>query len=66
MKRIKRYIPFIYIAFVTLFLVFVPMSKRGYNVVEMEPEQLLAEGEYIISPYDDIFRLVSRCHILDW
>lgn len=66
MKRIKRYIPFIYIAFVTLFLVFVPMSKRGYNVVEMEPEQLLAEGEYVISPYDDIFRRVSRRHNLDW
>ena len=62
----KKHIPHIYIALVTLFLALVPMSRRGYNVVEMEPEPLLSEGEYLISPYDDIFRRVARRHHLDW
>ena len=62
----KKHIPHIYIALVTLFLALVPMSRRGYNVVEMEPESLLSEGEYLISPYDDIFRRVARRHHLDW
>ena len=62
----KKHIPHIYIALVTLFLALVPMSRRGYNVVEMEPEPLLSVGEYLISPYDDIFRRVARRHHLDW
>ena len=62
----KKHIPHIYIALVTLFLALVPMSRRGYNVVEMELEPLLSEGEYLISPYDDIFRRVARRHHLDW
>lgn len=66
MKRFKKHIPLIYITFVTLFLALVPMSKRGYNVVEMDPEPLLSEGEYAISPYDNIFRRVARRHNLDW
>ena len=45
-----------------------PLFSRGkvFNVVEPEPEQLLAEGEYIISPYDQIFRRVCRRHGVDW
>ena len=66
MKRFKKHIPLIYITFVTLFLALVPMSKRGYNVVEMDPEPLLSEGEYAISPYDNIFQRVARRHNLDW
>lgn len=66
MKRFKKHIPHIYIGFVTIFLALVPMSRRGFNAVEMAPEVLLAEGEYIISPYDDIFRRVARRHHIDW
>jgi membrane-bound lytic murein transglycosylase F len=64
----KRYLHIVYIAVAILAMIFMPLFSRGkvFNVVEPEPEELLAEGEYIISPYDDIFRRVCRRHNLDW
>lgn len=44
-----------------------PLTReRIANVVERDPEPLLAEGEYAISPYDNIFRRVCRRHNVDW
>lgn len=63
---LKRYSHLIYIAVVVITLAFVPLTKRTFNVVDMEPEPLLVEGEYQISPYDNIFRKVCRRHNLDW
>ena len=64
----KRYYHIIYIVIVTLTVALMPLFSRGkvFNVVEPEPEPLLAEGEYIISPYDQIFRRVCRRHGVDW
>ena len=53
-------------AIVVIVIAVIPLTKRGFNVAFMEPERLLEEGEYQISPYDDIFRRVCRRHHLDW
>ena len=53
-------------AVVVLVFAYMPLNKRGFNVVDMEPEPLLEQGEYIISPYDDIFRRIARRHHVDW
>lgn len=53
-------------AVVVLTLSVVPLTRKALNAVDLEPEQLLAEGEYIISPYDKIFRRVCRRHNVDW
>lgn len=68
MTKMKRYLHIVYITVAVLTMIFMPLFSRGkiFNVVEPEPEQLLAEGEYIISPYDNIFRRVCRRHNVDW
>ena len=53
-------------AVVVIVFAFVPLTKRGFRVTLIEPEKLLAEGEYQVSPYDDIFRRVCRRHHIDW
>ena len=63
---LKKYYHLVAMAVVLLILAVVPLTRRGFNVVDMEPEALLAEGEYQISPYDDIFRRVCRRHHIDW
>ena len=63
---LKKNYHLVAMAVVLLILAVVPLTRRGFNVVDMEPEALLAEGEYQISPYDDIFRRVCRRHHIDW
>lgn len=66
----KRYIHILYIAIVIVAMAVIPLKSfplwKSPNVVERDKEQLLAEGEYAISPYDKIFRRVSRRHNIDW
>ena len=70
MRMIVRYFHFIYIAIVLVVVVIMPLSRRQFrgvmSAVDMAQEPLLAEGEYIISPYDNIFRRVCSRHHLDW
>lgn len=63
---LKKYFHLIIMAAIVVVFAYVPLNKRGFNVVDMEPEPLLEEGEYIISPYDDIFRRIARRHHVDW
>lgn len=65
-KHLKKYAHLIAMAIVVIVVAVIPLTKRGFNVAFMEPERLLEEGEYQISPYDDIFRRVCRRHHLDW
>ena len=65
-KYLAKYTHLIAMAVVLVVLAVIPLTRKGFNVVEIEPEQLLAEGEYIISPYDNIFRRVARRYHLDW
>jgi membrane-bound lytic murein transglycosylase F len=65
-KYLKIYAHLIAMAIVVIVVAVIPLTKRGFNVAFMEPERLLEEGEYQISPYDDIFRRVCRRHHLDW
>ena len=53
-------------AVVVVVLAIVPLTRKVFNVVDIEPEALLVEGEYTISPYDNIFKRVARRHHLDW
>lgn len=66
----KKYIHIIYIVVVLLAAAISPLSETQVRhlpkFVEREAEELLAEGEYIISPYDQIFRRVARRHHIDW
>ena len=63
---LKKYSHLLAMAIVVLTLSVVPLTRKALNAVDMEPEQLLSEGEYVISPYDKIFRRVSRRHNIDW
>ena len=63
---LKKYFHLIIMAAIVVVFAYIPLNKRGFNVVDMEPEPLLEEGEYIISPYDDIFRRIARRHHVDW
>lgn len=65
-KNLKKYAHLIAMAIVVLTLSIVPLTRKVFNVTDIEPEQLLSEGEYIISPYDKIFRRVCRRHNVDW
>ena len=65
-KNLKKYAHLLAMATVVAVLSIVPLTRKVFNVVDMEPEQLLSEGEYIISPYDKIFRRVCRRHNVDW
>lgn len=53
-------------AAVLVTLAVIPLTRKAFNFVEMEPEALLVDGEYTISPYDNIFKRVARRHHLDW
>lgn len=63
---LKKYSHLLAMAIVVLTLSIVPLTRKVFNVTDIEPEQLLSEGEYIISPYDKIFRRVCRRHNVDW
>ena len=63
---LKKYYHLIIMAAVTIAFAYIPLNKRGFNVVDMEQEPLLEPGEYIISPYDNIFRRIARRHDVDW
>ena len=65
-KYLQKYAHLIAMAVVVIVFAFVPLTKRGFRVTLIEPEKLLAEGEYQVSPYDDIFRRVCRRHHIDW
>ena len=65
-KHLQKYAHLIAMAVVVIVFAFVPLTKRGFRVTVVEPERLLAEGEYQISPYDDIFRRVCRRYHIDW
>ena len=65
-KHLIKYKHLIAMAVVVVVLAIVPLTRKVFNVVDIEPEALLVEGEYLISPYDNIFRRVSRRHHLDW
>lgn len=66
----NRYLHILYIAVAIVAMAVIPLKSyplwKSPNVVEQDSEQLLAEGEYVISPYDKIFRRVSRRHNIDW
>lgn len=63
----NRKLHILYILFATLLVTLMPLDKKKvYNVVEADAEQLLTEGEYLISPYDNIFQRVCRRHNVDW
>ena len=67
MKKIST----IFIALATIAAAVMPLSRSGrhlgrFSFVEHQTEPLLAEGEYDISPYDNIFRRVARRHNMDW
>lgn len=63
-----KYISYIFILLSLLLAALVPLqpARRMPRVVERAPEPLLAEGEYLFSPYDAIFKRVARRHNLDW
>ena len=65
-KHLIKYKHLIAMAVVVVVLAIVPLTRKVFNVVDIEPEALLVEGEYLISPYDNIFRRVARRHHLDW
>ena len=65
-KYLIKYKHLIAMAVVVVVLAIVPLTRKVFNVVDIEPEALLVEGEYLISPYDNIFRRVARRHHLDW
>ena len=62
MTKMKRYLHIVYITVAVLTMIFMPLFSRGkvFNVVDMEPEALLVEGEYIYKYYtNDAF---EACH----
>lgn len=65
-KYLIKYKHLIAMAVVVVVLAIVPLTRKVFNVVDIEPEALLVEGEYTISPYDNIFKRVARRHHLDW
>lgn len=68
LRLIAKHYHIIYIAVVIVAMALMPLFSRGkvFNVVEPEPEKFLVEGEYLISPYDHIFRRVCCRHNVDW
>ena len=63
---LKKYFHLIIMVAIVVVFAYIPLNKRGFNVVDMEQEPLLEQGEYIISPYDKIFRRIARRHHVDW
>lgn len=71
MRRLfDRYIvPLLFVVLSATLLLFIPIRSDVWAEMKRahEPKsELLAEGEYLISPYDKIFRRVCRRHGVDW
>lgn len=68
LRLIAKHHHIVYIAVVIVAMALMPLFSRGkvFYVVEPEPEKLLVEGEYLISPFDHIFRRVCHRHNVDW
>lgn len=65
-SSLKKYSHLIAMGVVLVTLAVVPLTRKVFNAVDIEPEQMLVEGEYEISPYDNVFRRVARRYNLDW
>lgn len=63
--------PILFLTVAVTLVLAIPLSnaKRVAEVPaqqESQPDGLLAEGEYLFSPYDKMFRRICRRHNVDW
>ena len=71
MRKIKEKFlyPFLFLLLASACVVLMPLQSSAPTTTEQKEDglaDLLPEGEYLISPYDKIFRRIARRHNVDW